>query len=269
MTRCALTLAIAAISLTVVGFTGSAVSAPGRTAAFHATKDCSGFDGTTGYCTFRSSNVKALKAGAKLFYLQKGGKSSLDSDIVIYVGPGTVATGHCFLRYVTGIGLCTVSDGTGNLAGFHLRVRVKADTSVPELWHWDGSYGFSDSSSGHRAGRTRVFHLTKACTGTTASVGFHCTTRSSNVKELRAGSRIYYFQAETTTVLDSDIAVYAGRGDVATGHCVLPDATSIGVCTISDGTGTLTGLHARVRVTPDRSNPELFHWDGTYRFDRS
>ena len=266
MTRCALTLAIAATSLTVLGFADSAVWATGRTAAFHATKDCSGFDGTTGYCTVRSSNVQALKAGSKIFYLQKSGKSSLDSDIVIYVGPGTVATGHCFLRLATSIGLCTVSDGTGNLAGFHLRARVRADTSFPELWHLDGSYGFRDSSSGQRRGRTRAFHLTKACTGTAATVGFYCTTRSSNVKALRPGSRIYYFQAETAKVLDSDIAVYAGRGDVAAGHCVLPDATSIGVCTISDGTGTLTGLHARVRVTPDRLHPELFHWDGTYRF---
>ena len=71
------------------------------------------------------------------------GKTALDSDIVIYVRRGTVATGHCFLRSATGDGLCTISDGTGTLAGFQLRVRVTADSSVPKLLHWDGTYSFS------------------------------------------------------------------------------------------------------------------------------
>jgi hypothetical protein len=266
MSKWALTLAIAAISLTVAGFAGSAMSAPGQSAAFHATKDCSGIG--AGYCSFRSTNVKALKAGSKIFYLGGGNTSALDSDIVIYVGPGTVAAGHCFLRYATGIGLCTVTDGTGALAGFHLRVRVTADRSIPKLYHWDGTYGFSGGSPG-KAGGTSPFHLTKACAGADAAAGFYCTIRSSNVKALRAGAKVYYFQAETKTLLDSDIAVYAGLGNVATGHCRVPVATFTGVCTISDGTGTLTGLHARVRVTPDRSNPELFHWDGTYWTVRS
>ena len=62
--------------------------------------------------------------------------------MVIYAGPGTVATGHCLLRFATGVGLCTISDGTGTLAGFQARVRVTADSSIPELWHWDGTYSF-------------------------------------------------------------------------------------------------------------------------------
>ena len=60
----------------------------------------------------------------------------------IYAGRGTVATGHCLLRFATGVGLCTISDGTGTLAGFHVRVRVTADSSIPNLWHWDGTYSF-------------------------------------------------------------------------------------------------------------------------------
>ena len=110
----------------------------------HATKDCSGFTGLVGaYCTIRSSNVKALKVGSKIFYVQEAGKTALDSDTVVYVKRGSVATGHCFLRHATGAGLCTMSDGTGTLAGFRLRVRVKADASVPELFHWDGTYSFN------------------------------------------------------------------------------------------------------------------------------
>ena len=68
--------------------------------------------------------------------------SALDSDAVLYAGPGSVATGHCLLRFKTGVGLCTISDGTGTLAGFRARVRVTADSSIANLWHWDGTYSF-------------------------------------------------------------------------------------------------------------------------------
>ena len=111
---------------------------------FHATKDCSGFTGKIGsYCTIRSSNVKALGPGSRIFYFQQSGKAALDSDIVIYAGPGNVTTGHCLLHLASGLGLCTLSDGTGTLTGFRARVRVSADHQVPNLWHWDGTYSFS------------------------------------------------------------------------------------------------------------------------------
>ena len=137
-------LALAALVL-FVSAASSQTRAPRATKAFHLTKDCSGNTGLIGaYCTIRSSNVKALKVGSKIFYFQKEGKTALDSDIVIYVGRGTVATGHCFLPNATGIGVCTISDGTGTLTGFHLRVRVSPDRSIPKLWHWDGIYSFSN-----------------------------------------------------------------------------------------------------------------------------
>ena len=110
---------------------------------FHATKDCSGYSGKAGaYCTIRSSNVKAIKVGAKIIYFQADTKTGTDSDIVIYVGPGTIATGHCRIPEGATVGLCTISDGTGALAGFHMRARVTSDHKVPNLWHWDGTYGF-------------------------------------------------------------------------------------------------------------------------------
>jgi hypothetical protein len=141
-------LAAGVALLAALGFSVTAASsqnqAPRGTKAFHATKDCSGFTGLVGaYCTIRSSNVKALEVGSKIFYFQQASKTALDSDTVIYVRRGTVATGHCLLRSATGVGLCTTSDGTGTLAGFHLRVRVTADSSIPKLWHWDGTYSFS------------------------------------------------------------------------------------------------------------------------------
>lgn len=144
-----LVLTVGALSLAALVLFVSAASsqtrAPRAAKALHATKDCSGFTGLVGaYCTIRSSNVKALKAGSKIFYFQQASKTALDSDIVIYAGPGNVTTGHCLLRLASGIGLCTLSDGTGTLAGFHARVRVTADHTVPNLWHWDGTYSFSN-----------------------------------------------------------------------------------------------------------------------------
>ena len=79
------------VLLAALGFSVSAASsqnqAPRETKAFHGTKDCSGFTGLVGaFCTFRSSNVKAVKVGSKIFYFQVASKTALDSDIVIYVG---------------------------------------------------------------------------------------------------------------------------------------------------------------------------------------
>ena len=142
-------LAAGLVLLAALGFSVSAASsrnhAPRATKAFHATKDCSGAKGVAGdFCTIRSSNVKELPAGSKIFYLQPGGKTALNSDTAIYSGPGNIAAGHCLLRFATGVGLCTISDGTGTLAGFSARVRVTHDKSIPTLWHWDGTYSFTN-----------------------------------------------------------------------------------------------------------------------------
>jgi hypothetical protein len=140
-------LATGVVMMGALVFSVSAASSENQasrvTRAFHATKDCSGFSGLVGaYCTIRSSNVKALKVGSKIFYVQEAGQTALDSDTVIYVKRGSVATGHCYLG-ATGVGLCTISDGTGTLAGFRLRVRVRASSSIPKLFHWDGTYSFN------------------------------------------------------------------------------------------------------------------------------
>src|SRR5438105_8310338 len=59
-------------SLAALVFFVSAASSQNRaTKALHATKDCAGFTGLVGgFCTFRSSNVKALKVGSRIFYFQ-------------------------------------------------------------------------------------------------------------------------------------------------------------------------------------------------------
>ena len=144
-----LVLAAGVLSLVALVVFVSAASSQNRTLRttkpFHVTKDCSGYVGVAGnFCTIRTSNVKALKVGSKIFYMQAGGKTALNSDTAIYAGPGNIAAGHCLLRFATGVGLCTISDGTGTLAGFHARVRVTHDSSISDLWHWDGTYSFSN-----------------------------------------------------------------------------------------------------------------------------
>ena len=142
-------LAAAVVLLAALRFSVSAASSRNQTLRgtkpLHVTKDCSGSKGDVGgFCTIRSSNVKALKVGSKIFYLQAAGKNELNSDTAIYAGPGNIAAGHCLLHFATGLGLCTFSDGTGTLAGFHARVRVTHDSSIPDLYHWDGTYSFSN-----------------------------------------------------------------------------------------------------------------------------
>lgn len=66
------------------------------------------------------------------------------------------------------------------------------------------------------------------------------------------------------TSLDSDIILYAGSGNTATGHCALDFATGLGRCTLSGGTGTLDGIRARVDVSYVGGSD--WAWDGRYRF---
>jgi hypothetical protein len=121
----------------------------------------------------------------------------------------------------------------------------------------------SGSRSSHGG---RPFHLTKECPPSQyqGQIGGYCTVTSSNVARIPAGTRIFYAQAEGATSLDSDVILYAGHGNTATGHCALDFATGLGQCTLSGGTGTLDGIRARVAVS--YLGGDDWAWDGTYRF---
>jgi hypothetical protein len=110
---------------------------------FHLTKNCLGYEGQIGgYCTVTSSNLPAIGVGARIFYMQAAGQASLDSDIVLYAGSGNTATGHCALDFATGLGLCTLSGGTGTLDRLHARVDVSHLGGYD--WAWDGTYRFNE-----------------------------------------------------------------------------------------------------------------------------
>jgi hypothetical protein len=109
------------------------------------TKECSQYTGAAGsFCTITSSNVAAIKIGSKVFYDQAAGVPAglLDSNVVLDAGHSNRALGRCTLDGTTNIGLCTFSDGTGRLAGFHARI----DVDCTDGCRWDGTYGFKPES---------------------------------------------------------------------------------------------------------------------------
>jgi hypothetical protein len=121
----------------------------------HVTKECSQYDGSAGaHCTITSSNVPQIAVGATVTYDQAAGIPAglLDSNVILDAGGGNRAIGRCTLDGATGLGLCTFSDGTGDFAGFHARIRVSPPTEPPPPqgqpdlrdWHWNGAYGFGD-----------------------------------------------------------------------------------------------------------------------------
>ena len=94
------------------------------------------------FCTITSSNLKAITAGSRVVYLQAAGASSLDSDIVLVVGPGNYrdsVTSRSISRPVPET--LTLSGGTGQFASFHAKAAVSSLGGTN--WAWDGTYSFS------------------------------------------------------------------------------------------------------------------------------
>ena len=118
--------------------------------------------------------------------------------------------------------------------------------------------GTSASSHSH----ARALHVTKECGQYSGEPGGYCTILTSNLRAIVPGSKVFYFEAASASGLDSDLALYAGPGNVANGHVTLPGET--GVITFRGGTGNFRGFRARADVTVDSDN--IWHWDGTYRY---
>jgi hypothetical protein len=137
---------IAAAGLCAVAFGVStsvasvSASSAGRR-EMHVTKECSQYTGTAGsFCTFTSSNLPEITIGSRVYYDQAAGVPNglLDSNVVLDAGHGNRALGRCTLDLTTHLGVCTFSDGTGNLTAFHARVDVDCRSGC----RWDGTYGF-------------------------------------------------------------------------------------------------------------------------------
>jgi hypothetical protein len=146
---CALVAGIVTLSLSLTTGAVPVLASSGRNGALHVTKECSTYIGqAAGYCTVTHSNLPEIPAGAKVFYTQdqtaNAAAGFLDTDVVLYAGPGNRAAGHCTLDWNTNVGLCTFSDGTGRLAGFSARVDVTPFPPPDAVdYHWDGTFSFN------------------------------------------------------------------------------------------------------------------------------
>jgi len=84
---------------------------------------------------------------------------------------------------------------------------------------------------------------------------------SSNIRVIQPGDRIVYADALQGGVLDTDVVIESGPGNLAYGHCTISETAG---CWFWGGTGEFTFFHATVAVSVDGTG--LWHWDGTYSF---
>ena len=113
--------------------------------------------------------------------------------------------------------------------------------------------------------RSGDLQITKECSEYTGQAASFCTFVSSNITAIPSGARIYYYTSPAgATSLDTDVAIVAGPGNVAAGHCTLDFLALPGRCTFSEGTGQFVHFTASAAVSVDGTG--LWHWDGTYSF---
>lgn len=132
---------VAAGAFAVASSAESTGSSP-RSGELHVKKECSQYNGAAGsFCTITSSNLNAIKVRSKVFYLEAAGADELDSDLVLYTGPGNAALGHVTLSLTTLSGSIKFRGGAGRFQDFRAHVRVSFDPAT-NLWRWDGTYRF-------------------------------------------------------------------------------------------------------------------------------
>lgn len=149
-TTCGLMLVAGAAAAALLMSTGTVrVSAESaRNGQLHIIKDCTLYTGLAGgHCTIVSSNLAEIPVGSVVHYSQALGVLNpawLDSNIVLDAGNGNKAVGRCTVDFsIQTPGVCTFSDGTGQLAGFTARVDVSTSPTPPADFTWDGTYSFN------------------------------------------------------------------------------------------------------------------------------
>jgi len=140
----ALVASLVTFSLTP-GVASVSASDDQRQRSLHLVKECTSYTGLAGsFCTFTSSNLAAIPVGSKVFYDQAAGTPAglLDSNVVLDAGGGNRGVGRCTLVFSSLLGLCTFSDGTGTLTGFHARLDVDCTAGIDRC-RWDGPYSLT------------------------------------------------------------------------------------------------------------------------------
>ena len=147
--------------LAVLTFSLSTGAAPARafeeqTGQLHIVKDCGIKTNPANTCQIVYSNLGELPAGSLIFYADPGpllgtpgvagANGVMDSNIFIYVQSGDWAVGRCTLDLNTGLGVCTLSYGTGPLATISVKANVSHQPGTPRF-NLDGTYTFSRSDN--------------------------------------------------------------------------------------------------------------------------
>jgi len=141
----ALIAGFVAVTLSLSAGAASVSASSATNGQLHLAKECSEYTGQPGgFCTFTSSNLKQIPVLSKVYYDQAPGTPPglLDSNVVLDATDGNRAVGRCTLDFSTGRGLCTFSDGTGDLTGFEARVDVDCPGDGVHCT-WDGTYRFN------------------------------------------------------------------------------------------------------------------------------
>ena len=115
--------------------------------------------------------------------------------------------------------------------------------------------------------RSGALHVTKECSQYDGSAGSFCTITSSNIPQIKAGSKVVYASAAGDPIpgqLNSDLIIDGPGNNNAYGHVVLDLVTYTGLVTFSGGTGKFRWFHASAVVSP--LGWPNFAWDGTYSF---
>jgi hypothetical protein len=118
--------------------------------------------------------------------------------------------------------------------------------------------------------RNGNLHAAKECSQYTGAAGDFCTFTSSNLAEIKVGSKLFYDQADgipncskssppcpASGLLDSNVVLYVGTGDWARGRCTLDDGTGLGLCRTGPETWPASMPVHRRLPTPYRSGMPL------------
>lgn len=112
----------------------------------HILKSCGPYFAANGaagsFCTISASDVREIPVGTTIFYDQAAATPAgfLDSNVLLYVAPGDWATGRCTVDFSNFSGLCTFSNGVGELDGFQARINVTPAGGTD--FNWEGKYNF-------------------------------------------------------------------------------------------------------------------------------
>src|SRR5689334_20397379 len=101
--------------------------------------------------------------------------------------------------------------------------------------------------------RKGQIHFVKECSQYNFMAGSYCSIMTSNLAEITSGAKVYYDQAAgiPANMLDSNVLLVVTTGNWAVGRCTVDGTTGLGLCTFSDGSGSLAGFTAQIKVRID------------------